>query len=118
MVLGGGAALAANPATRWFARLRRQDDPHYPDDVPVLFDVNTEATVPTWWSAGLLLAVAAVCAVLAAVTKTAGGGRARRWGVLGPTFVAMSLDETVALHERLGSVVEDSAERCRARRRR
>jgi hypothetical protein len=100
--------LAANPATRWFARLRREDDPDYPDDVPLLFDVNTEATVPTWYSAGLLLAVAAVCAVLAVVARAADGGGARRWGLLGLVFVGMSLDETVALHERLDSGVTDT----------
>src|SRR5918996_1151807 len=85
VVLGGVTALvlAANPATRWFARLRRQDDPDYPDDVPLLFDVNTEATVPTWYSAGLLLAVAAVCVVLAVVARDADGGGARRWVALG-----------------------------------
>src|ERR671919_35140 len=110
VVLGGVTALvlAANPATRWFARLRRQDDPDYPDDVPLLFDVNTEATVPTWYSAGLLLAVAAVCVVLAVVARDADGGGARRWVVLGLVFVGMSLDETVALHERLDSGVTDT----------
>jgi hypothetical protein len=110
VVLGGVTALvlAANPATRWFARLRRENDPDYPDDVPLLFDVNTEATVPTWYSAGLLLAVAAVCGVLAVVSRAADGGGGRRWGVLGLVFVAMSLDETVALHERLGAGVTDT----------
>jgi hypothetical protein len=109
VVLGGTTAvvLAANPATRWFARLRREDDPDYPDDVPLLFDVNTEATVPTWYSAGLLLAVAAVCGVLAVVaTVSERGGEGRRWGLLGLVFVVMSLDEGVALHERLDSVVD------------
>jgi hypothetical protein len=107
VVLGGVTALvlAANPATRWFARLRRENDPDYPDDVPLLFDVNTEATVPTWYSAALLLAVAGVCGVLAVVATDADGGGGRRWAVLGLVFVGMSLDETVALHERLDSGV-------------
>lgn len=96
--------LAANPATRWFARMRRRDDPGYGADVPLLFDVNTEATVPTWYSAGLLLAVAGVCGVLVVVAD--GGGR--RWGVLALVFAAMSLDEAVALHERLGPAVSDT----------
>jgi hypothetical protein len=108
--LGGVTALvlAANPATRWFARLRRQDSPDYPDDVPLVFDVTTEATVPSWYSAALLLAVAAVCGVLAVVSTATDGAEGRRWGVLGLVFVAMSLDETVALHERLGSGVTDT----------
>jgi hypothetical protein len=110
VALGGVTALvlAANPATRWYARLRREANPDYPDDVPLLFDVNTEATVPTWYSAGLLLAIAAVCAVLAVVARAAHGGGAGRWGMLGLVFVAMSLDETVALHERLDAGVTDT----------
>ena len=109
IVLGGVTTLvlAANPATRWFARLRREADPDYPDDVPLLFDVNTEATVPTWYSATLLLAVAAACAVLA-VVAAAGRRGGQRWGALCLVFVAMSLDETVALHERLDSGVTDT----------
>jgi hypothetical protein len=100
--------LAANPGARWFARMRRRDDPDYPDDVPLLFDVNTEATVPTWYSAGLLLVVAAVCVVLGVVFAAAGRCGAARWGALALVFVAMSLDETVALHERLNSGVSDT----------
>ena len=108
--LGGVTALllAANPATRWFASLRRKHDPDYPDDVPLLFDVNTEATIPTWYSAGLSLMVAAVCVVLAVAFAAAGRCGAARWGVLALVFVAMSLDETVALHERLNSGVADT----------
>lgn len=108
VALGSATAvvLATNPATRWFARLRRRTDPSYGDEVPLLFDVNTEATVPTWYSAGLLLAVAAVCGVLVAVSVAAGQS-GRRWSVLAAVFALMSLDETVALHERLGSTVED-----------
>ena len=110
VVLGGVTALvlAANPATRWFARLRREDDPNYPDDVPLLFDVNTEATVPTWYSAGLLLAVAAACGLLAVVATAVNDAAGRRWAVLGLVFVGMSLDEAVALHERLGTGVTDT----------
>jgi hypothetical protein len=82
--------------------------PITPDNVPLLFDVSTEATVPTWYSAALLLAVAAVCGVLAVVATATDDGAGRRWVVLGLVFVAMSLDETVALHERLGSGVADT----------
>jgi hypothetical protein len=110
VALGGVTALvlAANPATRGYARLRRVHDPGYGDDVPLLFDVNTEATVPTWYSAGLLLVVAAVCGVLAVVAWPVEGGGRRRWVVLGLVFVGMSLDEGVALHERLGDWVSDT----------
>lgn len=97
--------LAANPVTRWYASERRDEDPDYPATVPLLFDVNTEATVPTWYSAGLLLAVAAIAGLVAAVSRAATIRGAWRWLLLGAVFVAMSLDESVALHERLGEVV-------------
>jgi hypothetical protein len=110
VVLGVMTALVlvANPATRGFARLRRRDDPDYSDEVPLLFDVNTEATVPTWYSTGLLLAVAGVCGVLVVAARASGRVDGQRWGVLGVVFVGMSLDEAVALHERLGSGVTDT----------
>jgi hypothetical protein len=110
-VVGGAVTalvLVANPATRGFARVRRQDDPDYSDDVPLLFDVNTEATVPTWYSAALLLAVAGVCGLLVVASAATGRVDGRRWAVLGVVFVGMSLDEAVALHERLGSGVTDT----------
>lgn len=52
--------------------------------------------------------MAAACAVLAVVVAAAGRGGGHRWAALGLTFVAMSLDETVALHERLDSGVTDT----------
>ncbi len=108
--LAGATAvvLAANPATRWYASQRRHEDPDYPATIPLLFDVNTEATVPTWYSAGLLLAVAAVAGLVAAVSRAAAARGAWRWLLLGAVFVAMSLDESVALHERLGDLVSDT----------
>jgi hypothetical protein len=100
--------LAASPATRVWARYQRSRDPNHGDDLPLLFDVNTEATIPTWYSALLLMAVAATCAALAALTRAAGPARRRatgRWWVLAAVFGAMSFDESVALHERLGDTM-------------
>jgi hypothetical protein len=107
VVLGASTALVllANPSTRWFARMRRQGDPDYSDDLPLLFDVNTEATVPTWYSAALLLAVAGMCGLFTVVSTGARRGDGWRWAALALVFIGMSLDEAVALHERLGSGV-------------
>lgn len=106
VLLGATTAvlLAASPLTRWWARYQRQSDADYGDDLPLLFDVNTEATIPTWYSAALLLAVAGACALLTALSRvTPAGGT--RWLVLAAVFAAMALDESVALHERLGEAV-------------
>jgi hypothetical protein len=110
VVLGASTALLllANPLTRWFARVRRQSDPDYSDDLPLLFDVNTEATLPTWYSAALLLAVAGMCGLFTVVSAGARRGDGRRWAALAVVFMGMSLDEAVALPERLGSGVTDT----------
>lgn len=97
--------VAAAPATRAWARWRRGHDPGYGDDVPLLFDVNTEATVPTWYNAALLLAVAGMCLALASLRRSTTVDPGHRWLVLAAVFAGMSLDETVAVHERLGDVV-------------
>jgi hypothetical protein len=97
--------LAAAPATRLWAWWRRQHDPGYGEDIPLLFDVNTEATVPTWYNAALLLVVAGLCLALASLRRSTTVDSGVRWLVLAAVFAAMSLDETVALHERLGDVV-------------
>ena len=108
LVLGVAAAavLAANPATRLFAAWRRRSDPDYGDDIPLLFDVNTESTVPTWFSVALLLMVSGVALLLLVLARsTAVHGEWWRWGVLAGLFAAMSLDESAAIHERLGGGV-------------
>jgi hypothetical protein len=67
-----------------------------------MVDVNSEGSVPTWWSSGLLLVGALLAAMLAALP----GERALRrgWAVLAGGLGLLSLDEAVALHERLGTV--------------
>jgi hypothetical protein len=65
-----------------------------------LFDLDGEVTVPSWYSASLML----LCAVLLAGNGLAylllDPRHARRWLALAAVFVALSLDETAALHER------------------
>jgi hypothetical protein len=74
-----------------------------------LFDLNGEANVPTWFSA-LQLAVAGilvgvVAAHLGRVTGMVSPGAAAAW-LLAAFLVAMSIDETVGLHEWFGRTIE------------
>jgi hypothetical protein len=94
--------LGAYPLARGFARWRRDSDPDYGEDIPLTFDINTEATIPTWYNAALLLAVAVLCGLFAALRRLDGLDHGWRWLVLGSAYALMSLDETVSLHERLG----------------
>ncbi|HEX5878718.1 MAG TPA: hypothetical protein VF468_10405 [Actinomycetota bacterium] len=67
-----------------------------------LFDVNSEGNVPSWFSSMLLMGCALVAALLAALVRRAGGRDARCWAGLAVILSLLSLDEAVALHERLG----------------
>jgi hypothetical protein len=63
-----------------------------------IFDLDGELSVSTWIQQMLL----AVCAVAAAAIGRLDGGSARRyWYGLAVIFVALSVDEGAALHERL-----------------
>jgi hypothetical protein len=58
--------------------------------------------VPSWFSSMLLIGCALVAAILAALTRLAGGRDARYWAALAAVLSLLSLDEAAALHERLG----------------
>jgi hypothetical protein len=64
------------------------------------FDLNSENTVPSWYST-LLLAGAGVMTLLA-WRKSVAGQRPfqRAWLMLGMVFFLMSMDESLAIHER------------------
>jgi hypothetical protein len=64
-----------------------------------MFDLDGEGGVPAWFSSMLMLACAAVLAVVG--RARAGDPYRRHWLVLAAIFVYLSVDETIALHERL-----------------
>ena len=66
----------------------------------VLFDLNGEANVPTWFSS-IMLATCAVMLALIAIAKQATADRwFRHWLALSVIFLLMSLDEIASIHER------------------
>jgi len=67
------------------------------------FDVDREATVPTWFTAALFLGGA----VAVAASNLRPELRARGWTVLAVVLVVLSLDETVSLHEEIGDQGEE-----------
>lgn len=69
-----------------------------------LWDLDTEDTVPTWFSTLLLAGIGAL--LLAWRRELGASGRAGwAWTFLGAVFLALSFDEMASLHERLGGVV-------------
>lgn len=68
------------------------------------FDVAGEGNLPSWWST-LLLALAAAAHLAAAVMARRARDRAApAWWVSAAVLLALSLDESTALHERLDEV--------------
>lgn len=69
-----------------------------------LFAVTVEQNVPTWFSAGLLLVTAVVAVAVAALVPHGRRGLRGAWCVFALVLAALSLDDTVSLHERLGTI--------------
>jgi hypothetical protein len=70
--------------------------------VLMLFELDGENNLPTWFSSSLLLATAAMLLVIAHRARAAGAPFARHWTFLGAAFLLMSIDEITQVHERIG----------------
>lgn len=95
-------ALAAAHAAGLYARFAQG----WPAETPwiAFFNFDTEANLPTWFSAGLLLAAAVLAGVIAAWRRRAGERFARHWAGLAVLFLFLSADEACSLHERLNDL--------------
>jgi hypothetical protein len=73
-------------------------------------DLDTEASLPTWLSSGLMLVCALALLALGAQAKQDGFAKALPWLLLSAAFFFVSLDESISLHEwmsaALGAQVE------------
>ena len=79
--------------------------PHLNGLVP-LFDFNEEQSVPTWFSSVLLMICASLLGIIGAAQRRAGGPHLW-WTTLAFVFLYLSLDESLAFHERLNRPVRD-----------
>jgi hypothetical protein len=64
-------------------------------------DLDSEGTLATWFSAGILFACGALLAAIASLARQSGDADWRRWAVLAAIFVVLSIDEATAIHETL-----------------
>ncbi|UOY03602.1 hypothetical protein [Blastococcus sp. PRF04-17] len=69
-----------------------------------LFDVNSEANVPTWFSVALLAAAGAAAVGPGLLSRSAAPGRSRFFLGLAVVLLLLSLDEMAGIHERLGAL--------------
>ena len=68
------------------------------------FDVNTEQSIPTWYSSITLLLCSALLATIAIAKHTAGDRFRYYWTGLAIAFLYLSVDEAASLHELLNHV--------------
>lgn len=99
------ALIAASLLTRYLAYQRELASPGIaPPFWMRLFDVNSEANVPTWFNSGLLL-LAGVAAVIVAWLHRPDRPRVAGFLTLFAVgLLALSVDELVSLHEQLGGL--------------
>ncbi|MEJ7840937.1 MAG: hypothetical protein WKF95_04145 [Rubrobacter sp.] len=66
-----------------------------------LFDFNGERNIPTWYSSSMLLLCSVLLAIIAASTARSGDRYQMHWKVLSATFLIMSADEVIQIHEQM-----------------
>lgn len=71
------------------------------------FDLDTEASLPAWFSGALLLMSAALAGAIALFDSRNGFINRRPWIVLGVILIFLSLDEVASFHEALLQLVSD-----------
>jgi len=76
------------------------------DEAKEFVNIGGEANLPTWWNASLLFLVTTLAATAAFMAE---GRRIRvSWSVIAAAAAFLSLDEAVALHERLARPLADA----------
>ncbi len=65
----------------------------------LIFDLNTEGNVPTWFSSMLLFASGLSAVYCGRISNRLGLSGSRMWILLGICFIALSLDEIASFHE-------------------
>lgn len=73
-----------------------------------LLYVDAEASIVTWYSAFLLLLCAILLAVIALMKSRTKSRYIRHWQMLALIFTALSIDETISIHEKLISPVRSA----------
>jgi hypothetical protein len=68
-------------------------------------DLDTEASLPTWLSSGLMLVCALTLLAIAVQVKREGLFKALPWLLLSAAFFFVSLDESISLHEWLSAAI-------------
>jgi hypothetical protein len=71
-----------------------------------LFSVDREGSIPTWWSALMLVATGGLTWLVSRSRRHTGWKERLAWWTLIAGFVFLSIDESCMLHERIGRKVQ------------
>jgi len=71
----------------------------------LLFDIDAEYNIPTFYSALLLLFAALLLSVITSIKKIQNATDTIHWAILSWGFLFMAIDEVVCIHERLVSPI-------------
>ncbi len=68
-------------------------------EVLLLFDMDQELSIPTWYAQTLLFVAASLMFLIGIAKRSAGQSYYKHWMALGCIFVYLSIDEGVSIHE-------------------
>jgi hypothetical protein len=77
----------------------------YVDRFTHWFDVNAEASIPTWYSAITLFAVSVMLGVIALAARRRGRPFVLQWTLLAIGFALLSLEEVIGVHSQATKVL-------------
>ncbi len=84
------------------------EHPHVLSQMVRVFNINRESSIPTWFSASLLLLSSMILAAIAYGKRANHERYNRHWVGLALIFLWLSIDEAVAIHERLTIPLQDT----------
>lgn len=80
----------------------------FPNYTSTLLSVNSETSISTWYSSLLLLLCAVLLAIIASTKSCTGQSYYRHWQALSLIFVYLSIDESILIHEKLVTPLQEA----------
>lgn len=77
------------------------EQPHILSELVLLFNINRESSIPTWYASLLLFGCAVLLGLIGQVQSLHQPGQRRYWRGLAVIFLFLSIDEAAEIHERL-----------------
>lgn len=105
LLLAASALTAIYLILAWLTKDQTYTVPEHVQNFVLMFDVNREGSLPSWYSASLW-ALAACLALLVGAAERGQHRSSWRWTAMASVFLLLSLDEGASLHENIGDVLD------------